>query len=77
MFIRDCPDFLSFEGFQIYPGSQNLRSDYLIEAQNKALDLVIELSGFAPSPVRRFNLGGGFGVPYFQGDTELGHVLNG
>ncbi|WP_413651495.1 hypothetical protein [Pantoea sp. B65] len=25
----------------------------------------------APGPVRRFNLGGGFGVPYFQGDKEL------
>ncbi|WP_118985450.1 pyridoxal-dependent decarboxylase, exosortase A system-associated [Photorhabdus sp. CRCIA-P01] len=71
MFIRDCPDSLVFEGFQLYPGSQNLRAEHLIEAQNKALDLVIELSRFAPSPVRRFNLGGGFGVPYFQGDTEL------
>ncbi|WP_240042851.1 hypothetical protein [Photorhabdus luminescens] len=71
MFIRDCPDSLVFEGFQIYPGSQNLRAEHLIEAQNKALDLVIELSRFAPSPIRRFNLGGGFGAPYFQGDTEL------
>lgn len=71
MFICDNPGRLSFEGFQIFPGSQNLRADYLIESQNKALDLVIELAKIAPKPVRRFNLGGGFGVPYFQGDKEL------
>lgn len=71
MLIRDNPGQLHFEGFQIFPGSQNLRADFLIEAQSKALDLVIELAKIAPGPVRRFNLGGGFGVPYFQGDKEL------
>lgn len=71
MLIRDNPEQLYFEGFQIFPGSQNLRADFLIEAQSKALDLVIELAKIAPRPVRRFNLGGGFGVPYFQGDKEL------
>jgi diaminopimelate decarboxylase len=71
IFIRDNPEQLHFEGFQIFPGSQNLRADYLIEAQKKALDLVIELAKIAPGPIRRFNLGGGFGVPYFQGDKEL------
>lgn len=70
MLIRDS-QYLAFEGFQIYPGSQNLRADYLIDAQNKALDLVIRLSKDAPSVVKRFNLGGGFGVPYFEGDEDL------
>ncbi|MEW2738376.1 pyridoxal-dependent decarboxylase, exosortase A system-associated [Providencia sp. PROV130] len=71
MMIRDNPEQLHFEGFQIFPSSQNLRSDFLIETQSKALDLVIQLAKIAPYPVRRFNLGGGFGVPYFQGDIEL------
>ncbi|SJN54618.1 L-glutamyl-[BtrI acyl-carrier protein] decarboxylase [Vibrio ruber DSM 16370] len=69
--VRDYPEYLQFEGFQIFPGSQNLNADHIIEAQHKALDLVITLARESGVMVQRFNLGGGFGVPYFEGDQEL------
>ncbi|MGD8280178.1 MAG: pyridoxal-dependent decarboxylase, exosortase A system-associated, partial [Gemmatimonadota bacterium] len=62
---------LSFEGFHVFAGSQNLKVDSIVEAQTKSYDLVRRLSERAPSPVRWLNLGGGFGVPYFPGDVPL------
>ena len=62
---------LEFWGFHIYSGSQNLRPDILVEAQQKTADLAIELARSAPGPVRLLNLGGGFGIPYFPGEKPL------
>lgn len=62
---------LSFEGFHVFAGSQNLRLEAIAEAQAKSYDLVRRLSDFAPSAVRWLNLGGGFGIPYFPGDAPL------
>ena len=62
---------LDFIGFHIYSGSQNLRPDAIIEAQEKTFDLAYRLAGHAPSPVRKLNIGGGFGIPYFPGDESL------
>lgn len=64
-------EWLRFEGFQIFSGAQNLNAGHLIDAQRRALNLVIELAPHTPSPIRCFNLGGGFGVPYFDGDMPL------
>jgi diaminopimelate decarboxylase len=62
---------LDFWGFHIFCGSQNLRPEILIEAQQKSAALANELSRHAPSPVRLLNLGGGFGIPYFPGEKIL------
>lgn len=62
---------LQFEGFHIFSGSQNLRSEAICEAQTKALELAVRLAEHAPGPVRTLNLGGGFGIPYFPGDRPL------
>lgn len=62
---------LQFEGFHIFSGSQNLRADALFEAQSKTVDLALRLAEAAPAPVRIVNIGGGFGIPYFPGDTPL------
>ncbi|MEO9066465.1 MAG: pyridoxal-dependent decarboxylase, exosortase A system-associated [Burkholderiaceae bacterium] len=62
---------LAFEGFHIFSGSQNLRADAIIEAQTKALELAARLSAFAPGPVRTLNIGGGFGIPYFPGESRF------
>jgi diaminopimelate decarboxylase len=67
--LADLP--LEFLGFHIFSGSQNLRHEAITEAQTKALDLAIELSRYAPRPVRVLNLGGGFGIPYFPGERAL------
>jgi diaminopimelate decarboxylase len=60
-----------FRGFQIFSGSQNLRSDRLIEAQNATFDLAYRLAENAPSSIEMLNIGGGFGIPYFPGDRHL------
>jgi diaminopimelate decarboxylase len=62
---------LAFEGFHIFSGSQNLRADSICEAQTKTLELAVRLAQDVPSPVRSVNLGGGFGIPYFPGETAL------
>jgi diaminopimelate decarboxylase len=62
---------IDFQGFHIYSGSQNLRAESIQEAQEKTLALAYRLSEHAPTPVRLLNIGGGFGIPYFPGETPL------
>lgn len=62
---------MEFHGFHIFSGSQNLRPEAIQEAQRNTVDLAIELARDAPAPVRHLNIGGGFGIPYFPGDTAL------
>lgn len=62
---------LSFEGFHLFAGSQNLKAAAIVEAQCKAYDLALRLAAHAPAPVRTLNLGGGFGIPYFPGEQRL------
>jgi len=62
---------LDFEGFHLFAGSQNLRPEAIIEAQQLSYALALQLAADAPSTVKTLNLGGGFGVPYFPGDLPL------
>jgi diaminopimelate decarboxylase len=62
---------LQFHGFHIFSGSQNLRPEAIIEAQNKAVELATQLTRDAPGPVHLLNIGGGFGIPYFPGERQL------
>jgi len=62
---------LQFEGFHLYAGSQNLRAESIVEAQQKSFELCVRLAESAPSEVKHFNLGGGFGIPYFPGESHL------
>ncbi len=62
---------LDFRGLQIFSGSQNLRPEAIIEAQTKTLELAIRLSAYAPAPIQWLNIGGGFGIPYFPGESRL------
>ena len=60
-----------YRGFHICAGSQALDADALIEAQRATVALAASLSedaGVAPPMV---NLGGGFGIPYFHGESAL------
>jgi diaminopimelate decarboxylase len=66
-----APMGLVFEGFHIYAGSQNLRADALVQAQQLSYELVLRLQDAVPAPVRHVNLGGGFGIPYFPGEQPL------
>jgi diaminopimelate decarboxylase len=62
---------LDLLGFHVFAGSQNLHADSLAEAQRKTAELVVRLAGGAPRPVSYVNLGGGFGIPYFERDQAL------
>jgi diaminopimelate decarboxylase len=62
---------LAFQGFHIYSGSQNIKAESIIDAQQKSLRLAVTLAGHCPSPILKLNIGGGFGIPYFPGDTPL------
>ena len=62
---------IAFEGFHIFSGSQNLRAEAICEAQSKAVELAITLAKSAPGAVKTLNIGGGFGIPYFPGETRL------
>lgn len=62
---------LAFEGFQLFAGSQSLRADAICEAQQKSYLLALRLADACPQPLRCLNLGGGFGIPYFPGETRL------
>ncbi len=62
---------LDISGFHVFAGSQNLRAEIIAEAQRKTVDLVLQLADHLPSPCRYVNLGGGFGIPYFDRDERL------
>jgi diaminopimelate decarboxylase len=62
---------VEFLGFHIFAGSQNLNAEILCEAQRKTVELALALADSAPAPVRYLNLGGGFGIPYFDRDNPL------
>ena len=62
---------LAFEGFHLFAGSQNLKAEAIVEAQQKSFALALRLAEHAPASVRTLNLGGGFGIPYFPGEQAL------
>jgi diaminopimelate decarboxylase len=62
---------LNFKGFHIFSGSQNLKAESIIEAQEKSIALAIHLTANCPSPIQKLNIGGGYGIPYFPGETHL------
>ena len=62
---------LDFRGLHVYTGSQNLRAEAIIEAQQRIVALALELSEQAPTTPAFLNIGGGFGIPYFAGEQAL------
>jgi diaminopimelate decarboxylase len=58
-------------GFHVFAGSQNLQAEILCEAQARTVDLVLALADKVDHPVTYVNLGGGFGIPYFEKDRPL------
>jgi len=62
---------LQFEGFHLYPGSQNLKGELIAQGLRESCELVLRLGQHAPAPVRQVNLGGGWGIPYFGGERAL------
>lgn len=64
-------DLVEFVGFHIFSGSQNLKAEALIEAHDKTFALAAKLAELCPNGIKKLNIGGGFGIPYFPGETHL------
>lgn len=67
--MRSMP--VDFQGFHIFAGSQNLNVEVICETLEKSLDLARRLSGPLAAEINILNLGGGFGIPYFEKDEPL------
>ena len=62
---------IPLRGLHIYAGSQNLRADAIIAAQQASFDLAYRLADYYPAKLATLNIGGGFGIPYFPGQQPL------
>lgn len=60
-----------WRGFHIYAGSQALDPQAIINTQAATIALAARLAEAAGQAPPLVNLGGGFGIPYFAGDTPL------
>ena len=60
-----------WRGFHIFAGSQAISADAIIETQAQTLTLAARLTQESGLSLPHLNLGGGFGIPYFPGDTPL------
>lgn len=60
-----------WRGWHIFTGSQALDADALIETQANVLNLADQLAQDVGQPVPKLNMGGGFGIPYFNGDQPI------
>ena len=65
--LPSLPNYgFEFLGFHVFAGSQILDQKTLELAHAEALQLAKRLANAAPWPIARFNLGGGFGIPYYE-----------
>ena len=62
---------LELLGFHVYSGTQCLDATALLDNYSYTLEIVERYMNKHSLKISRLNLGGGFGVPYFAGDTEL------
>ncbi len=60
-----------FRGLHIFTGSQSLDTGAIIEAQGNVLALAGTLADEIGAALPKLNMGGGFGIPYFHGDTPI------
>jgi len=60
-----------WQGFHIFAGSQALDADAISLALAQTLHLAVRLAEASGSSLPALNLGGGFGIPYFAGETPL------
>lgn len=57
-----------WRGFHIFAGSQALSADAIVEAQRATIALAAALGSEVGASPPLVNLGGGFGIPYFNGE---------
>jgi diaminopimelate decarboxylase len=62
---------VALQGLHVFAGTQCLEAHVLAENAKQTLDLAAELMGATGARFDHVNLGGGFGVPYFEGQPDL------
>ncbi|MEO5586203.1 MAG: pyridoxal-dependent decarboxylase, exosortase A system-associated [Novosphingobium sp.] len=60
-----------WRGFHIFAGSQALDAEAIVETQRQTFELAAKLARESGAALPHCNLGGGFGIPYFPGDTPV------
>jgi diaminopimelate decarboxylase len=60
-----------WRGLHIFTGSQALDAEAIAETQAHVLDLAARLTSEIAEPLPHLNMGGGLGVPYFNGDRPV------
>ncbi|MGX7895096.1 pyridoxal-dependent decarboxylase, exosortase A system-associated [Tsuneonella sp. HG222] len=60
-----------WRGLHIFTGSQSLDAEAIAETQGNVLDLAAKLTADIGVPLPHLNMGGGMGIPYFNGDQSL------
>ena len=60
-----------WRGFHIFAGSQALDSGAIIDSHGHTLSLVARLADAIGASPPLVNLGGGFGIPYFAGESPI------
>jgi len=62
---------LSFSGIHVYAGTQILDANVLIAQYRHALSVARAAAKRSGGPLRRVDMGGGLGIPYFANENEL------
>ncbi|NRA64257.1 MAG: pyridoxal-dependent decarboxylase, exosortase A system-associated [Pseudobacteriovorax sp.] len=60
-----------FKGLHLFSGSQNLDTQAIVDAQKKSYELAIKFTDEHILPMKKINLGGGLGIPYYPNDKSL------
>lgn len=67
---RDDPH-IKIVGIHVYTGTQIFEADQLVQNARSILKMATTLSTELDTPMEFVDVGGGFGVPYFEGTSEL------
>ncbi|WP_427967383.1 pyridoxal-dependent decarboxylase, exosortase A system-associated [Altererythrobacter sp.] len=60
-----------WRGLHIFTGSQALDAEAIIETQANVLKLAAKIAEEVGEVLPKLNMGGGFGIPYFNGDASV------
>lgn len=63
--------YVSLIGIHVFTGTQMLDADLIVRNFAEVMKLAVELSEAHDFALQFLDLGGGFGVPYFQGEQDL------
>ncbi len=69
--VREHAEHLDFRGVHVYAGSQGFDAGSLAESYLNTLTLADRVESMLDRPVRKINLGGGFGVAHAPSDKIL------